>query len=65
MMNTMINKKLSTEELEMVNGGSDITFVQSAKLLYGWFTDDPEAIVTLRLLAQFDKSQSEKEGSRR
>ena len=61
----MMNKELKMEELEIVNGGSDIVFVQAAKLLYGWFTDDPEAIVTLRLVAQFDKSQSEKKGSRR
>ena len=61
----MMNKELKMKELEMVNGGSDIWFVQSAKLLYGWFTDDPESVVTLRLLAQFDKSQSEKEDSRR
>lgn len=56
MMN-MMNKKLSIEELAMVNGGSENEFLRESKLIWGELTGDPEAIVVGRLRGEYYKSQ--------
>ena len=54
MMNkTMLNKKLSTEELAMVNGGSENGFVLELKNLWGRLTGDPEALAISELRGNY------------
>ena len=57
MMN-MMNKKLSTEELAMVNGGSENEYLREFKIMWGVLTGDPEAIVVSRLRSEYYNSRN-------
>ena len=52
MMNKMMDTKLSAEELAMVNGGDENSFVTAAKFVWGLVTRDPEAIAIEKIIGK-------------
>ncbi len=53
----MMNKKLGTEELAMVNGGSENEYLRELKIMWGKLTGDPEAIAISKLRSEYYSSQ--------